>query len=98
MLVHSVARSLNRCTLAIAKQDDVASGASATHKFSCNVASGASATHEFFCDVASGAIATHEFSCDVASGPSATHEFFCDVAVCSIPKFFWTWAAHDATA
>ena len=52
MLVHSVTRSLNRCTRAIAKQDDVASGASATHKFSCDVASGASATYDFSCNVA----------------------------------------------
>ena len=52
MLVHSVSRSLNRCTCAIAKQDDVASGASATHEFACDVANGASATHEFSCDVA----------------------------------------------
>ena len=52
MLVHSVTRSLNRCTRAMAKQDDVVSGATATHKFSCDVASGASATHKFSCDVA----------------------------------------------
>ena len=51
MLVHSVTRSLNRCTHAIAKQDDVAFGASATHEFSCDVATGVSATHEFSCDV-----------------------------------------------
>ena len=38
MLVHYITRSLNRCTRAIAKQDDVASGASATHEFSCDVA------------------------------------------------------------
>ena len=56
MLVNSVTRSFNRCTRAIAKQDDVASGASATHEFSC------------------------------------------DVALCSSSKFFWTWAARDATA
>ena len=90
MLVHSVTRSLNRCTRAIAKQDDVASGASATHKVSCDVASGASATHEFSFDVASGASATHEFSCDVANGASATHEFSCDVAngASATHKFF----------
>ena len=35
---------------------------------------------------------------DVASGASASHKFSCDVAVCSSPKFFWTWAARDATA
>ena len=50
--VHSVTPSMNCCTCAIAKRDDVASGASATHEFYCVVASGASATHEFSCDVA----------------------------------------------
>ena len=36
--VHSVTRSLNCCTCTIAKRDDVASGASATHKFFCDMA------------------------------------------------------------
>ena len=36
--VHSVTRSLNCCTCAIAKRDDVASGANATHECSCDVA------------------------------------------------------------
>ena len=49
--VHSVTRSLNCCTCAIAKRDDVASGARATHEFSWDVANGASATHEFSCDI-----------------------------------------------
>ena len=49
--VHSVTRSLNCCTCAITKRDDVASGTSATHEFSCDVASGASATHEFSSNV-----------------------------------------------
>ena len=55
MRVQSVTRSLNRCTRVVAKQDDVAIGASATHELSC------------------------------------------DVALCSSSKFFWTWAARDAT-
>ena len=50
--VHSVTRYLNRCTGSISKHDDVASGVSSRHEFSCNVASGASAMHEFFFDVA----------------------------------------------
>ena len=52
LLVHSVTRSLNCCTYAIAKRDDVANGTSATHEFSCDVVSGASETQKFYCDVA----------------------------------------------
>ena len=70
MLVHSVTRFLNRCTGTVAKQDDVASGASATHEFSCDVASSASATHEFSCDVVSGASATHESSIGMGGSDS----------------------------
>ena len=76
--MHSVTLSLNCCTCAIAKRDDVASGASATHKFSCDVANGASATHKFFCEVANGASATHEFSCDVTvQQPKILLDFGC---------------------